>query len=302
SRLEKELESLENGDLAPSTKETLGEMAEEEQKAANAQKETRSTPGCPAWEVTLFPILSQAERPISNSPMKSVEGSSLMKAAMYSVEITVEKDKVTGETKVLSSTTLLPKHPCLQGVKVYEDEMKGTGILYPTPGTGQLGGSPAESKECSRGHRPVGQVYLPLAPELGRAPRGAGAVGSARLAPTLRPALGSEAAQDEQTPPVVTPGRALTQTCCPLPWPVGSHAAPRLGLRGVLWTGAPRGAGAEPGAPRPPKGSAGERAGALPLKEDSQAGEKPGANDTEPKGADQDMDMKKQRCKCCTVM
>lgn len=45
---------------------------------------------------------------------------------MYSVEITVEKDKVTGETRVLSSTTLLPREPLLQGVKVYEDETKGT--------------------------------------------------------------------------------------------------------------------------------------------------------------------------------
>lgn len=45
---------------------------------------------------------------------------------MYSVEITVEKDKVTGETRVLSSTTSLPREPLLQGVKVYEDETKGT--------------------------------------------------------------------------------------------------------------------------------------------------------------------------------
>lgn len=44
---------------------------------------------------------------------------------MYSVEITVEKDKVTGETKVLSSTTRLPKDRSVQGVKVYEDELKG---------------------------------------------------------------------------------------------------------------------------------------------------------------------------------
>lgn len=50
---------------------------------------------------------------------------------MYSVEITVEKDRVTGETKVLSSTTMLPQNHCLQGVKVYEDELKGTG--QPTP-------------------------------------------------------------------------------------------------------------------------------------------------------------------------
>lgn len=46
-------------------------------------------------------------------------------SAMYSVEITVEKDKVTGETRVLSSTTLLPRDPLPQGVKVYEDETKG---------------------------------------------------------------------------------------------------------------------------------------------------------------------------------
>ncbi len=46
-------------------------------------------------------------------------------AAMYSVEITVEKDLVTGETKVLSTNTLLPKNLSQQGVKVYEDEQKG---------------------------------------------------------------------------------------------------------------------------------------------------------------------------------
>lgn len=44
---------------------------------------------------------------------------------MYSVEITVEKDRITGETKVLSSNTVLPKEHLLQGVKVYEDEQKG---------------------------------------------------------------------------------------------------------------------------------------------------------------------------------
>ena len=46
--------------------------------------------------------------------------------AMYSVEITVEKDKVTGETRVLSSTTVLPRELLPQGFKVYEDETKGT--------------------------------------------------------------------------------------------------------------------------------------------------------------------------------
>ncbi|CAJ1059525.1 paralemmin 1a isoform X1 [Xyrichtys novacula] len=47
-----------------------------------------------------------------------------MKKAMYSVEIKVERDKVTGETRVLSTNTTLPVDLSHQGVKVYEDERK----------------------------------------------------------------------------------------------------------------------------------------------------------------------------------
>lgn len=46
-------------------------------------------------------------------------------AAMYSVEITVERDKVTGETRILSTNTTLPVDLSHQGVVVYEDEQKG---------------------------------------------------------------------------------------------------------------------------------------------------------------------------------
>ncbi|XP_027143994.1 paralemmin 1a isoform X3 [Larimichthys crocea] len=44
--------------------------------------------------------------------------------AMYSVEIKVERDRVTGETRVLSTNTTLPVDLSHQGVKVYEDERK----------------------------------------------------------------------------------------------------------------------------------------------------------------------------------
>ncbi|XP_014908047.1 paralemmin 1a isoform X1 [Poecilia latipinna] len=44
--------------------------------------------------------------------------------AMYSVEIKVERDRVTGETRVLSTNTKLPVDLSDQGVKVYEDEQK----------------------------------------------------------------------------------------------------------------------------------------------------------------------------------
>lgn len=63
-------------------------------------------------------------------------------SAMYSVEITVEKDKVTGETRVLSSTTLLPRDPLPQGVKVYEDETKGMRSHASCRGTRQSPGRP----------------------------------------------------------------------------------------------------------------------------------------------------------------
>ncbi|XP_070816632.1 paralemmin 1a isoform X4 [Chaetodon trifascialis] len=44
--------------------------------------------------------------------------------AMYSVEIKVERDRMTGETRVLSTNTTLPVDLSHQGVKVYEDEQK----------------------------------------------------------------------------------------------------------------------------------------------------------------------------------
>nr|XP_047907890.1 paralemmin-1 isoform X4 [Anser cygnoides] len=52
----------------------------------------------------------------------------------------------------------------------------------------------------------------------------------------------------------------------------------------------------------PPNGTALEPAAALPQGEEAPGGQKPGANATEAKEAEQDMDAKKQRCKCCTVM
>ncbi|XP_055077239.1 paralemmin-1-like [Periophthalmus magnuspinnatus] len=54
---------------------------------------------------------------------KPGEATAEMRRAMYSVEIRVERDNVTGETRVLSANPTLPVEPGL-GVKVYEDERK----------------------------------------------------------------------------------------------------------------------------------------------------------------------------------
>ncbi|NXL77103.1 PALM protein, partial [Leptocoma aspasia] len=143
-RLEKELEMLENSSSVTSTKENLAEAAAKEEKKAeavpNAQKVGTTAghgQGCQQW----------ADKRVSSSPMKAVEGSDMMKAAMYSVEITVEKDRVTGETKVLSSTTMLPQNHCLQGVKVYEDELKVVHAVSAEDGALQNGAHPLSSSE-----------------------------------------------------------------------------------------------------------------------------------------------------------
>lgn len=52
----------------------------------------------------------------------------------------------------------------------------------------------------------------------------------------------------------------------------------------------------------PPNGTALEPVAAQPLGEEGPGGQKPGANATDTKEAEQETDVKKQRCKCCTVM
>lgn len=61
----------------------------------------------------------------------------------------MEKDRVTGETKVLSSTTMLPQNHCLQGVKVYEDELKGR--VRPSPHRSQASAG-AKGRGRGRSH------------------------------------------------------------------------------------------------------------------------------------------------------
>ncbi|NXO02351.1 PALM protein, partial [Rhinopomastus cyanomelas] len=139
-RLEKELESLESGSSTASTRENLAEVA------AQAQEETaQATPNAQKLRGCLS-SRSPGDK-VSSSPAKAVEGSDLLKAAMYSVEITVEKDRVTGETKVLSSSTMLPQSVGPQGVKVYEDELKVVHAVSAEDGVLQDGAHPLSSSE-----------------------------------------------------------------------------------------------------------------------------------------------------------
>ncbi|KAM9479735.1 paralemmin 1a isoform 1-T1 [Salvelinus alpinus] len=146
-RMEQELEVLETGVSATSTKESLTDAAtKEEAKTADNKapagtvqevkevtevKEVVKVHTSPHLE--MFGGASDRMRAevkevlkVPNSPRLDMSGgaSDMTRAAMYSVEITVERDNVTGETKVLSTNTLLPINLSGQGVKVYEDYQK----------------------------------------------------------------------------------------------------------------------------------------------------------------------------------
>ncbi|XP_063056613.1 paralemmin 1a isoform X2 [Engraulis encrasicolus] len=118
TRMEQELEELETGVSATSTKENLTDDAKEDNDNKTADIIVSSS----VKEVKVQQKVHHSPRP---RMVPSGDGSEMMmRAAMYSVEITVEKDRVTGETKVLSSNTRLPKDLTLHGVKVYEDAQK----------------------------------------------------------------------------------------------------------------------------------------------------------------------------------
>ncbi|NWZ69785.1 PALM protein, partial [Acrocephalus arundinaceus] len=299
-RLEKELEMLENSNSVASTKENLAEAAGKEEKAEavpNAQKV-----GMAAGHGQL----------VSSSPMKAVEGSDMMKAAMYSVEITVEKDRVTGETKVLSSTTMLPQNHCLQGVKVYEDELKVVHAVTAEDGALQNGAHPLSSSEVDELLHKADEATLSEA--------------AGRQTPA-KAGKGSGSAPGSQKP---TPRREITGLQAKVPPGEGTEPSQEqpvtmifmgyqnvedenetkkvLGLEGTIKAELVviEDAESKPEPAHkdhtPPNGTALEPAAAQPLGEEGAGGQKPGANATDAKEAEQETDVKKQRCKCCTVM
>ncbi|NXI00892.1 PALM protein, partial [Pachycephala philippinensis] len=299
-RLEKELETLENSSSVASTKENLAEAAAKEEKAEavpNAQKV-----GTAAGH-------GQGCQQVSSSPMKAVEGSDMMKAAMYSVEITVEKDRLTGETKVLSSTTMLPQNHCLQGVKVYEDELKVVHAVTAEDGALQNGAHPLSSSEVDELLHKADEATL------------------SEAAGRQTPAKAGGSAPGSQKP---TPRREITGLQAKVPAGEGTEPSQEqpvtmifmgyqnvedenetkkvLGLEGTIKAELVviEDAESKPEPAHkdhtPPNGTALEPAAAQPLGEEGAGGQKPGANATDAKEAEQETDVKKQRCKCCTVM
>ncbi|NWT45652.1 PALM protein, partial [Chroicocephalus maculipennis] len=288
-RLEKELETLENGSSAASTKENLAEVA------------------APAKEEKAEAVPNTQKKKVSSSPMKAVEGTDMMKAAMYSVEITVEKDRVTGETKVLSSTTLLPQNHCLQGVKVYEDELKVVHAVSAEDGALQNGAHPLSSSEVDELLHKADEATLSEAAPA-KAGEEAGSAPASQKATPRREIVGLQA-KPRESPPAgegTEPSREQPVTMIFMGYQNvedEDETKKVLGLEGTIKAELVviEDAESKPEPARkdhaPPNGTALEPTATQPPGE-----EKPGANATDAKEAEQETDVKKQRCKCCTVM
>ncbi|XP_034513233.1 paralemmin-1 isoform X1 [Ailuropoda melanoleuca] len=289
-RLQKEIEVLE--DTGP-----LTTVAGERPAALSPAKDQKA-------EVVLdsqqAPVGTPKEKRVSNTPMRMVEGSTMMKAAMYSVEITVEKDKVTGETRVLSSTTLLPREPLPQGIKVYEDETK---VVHAVDGTAENGIHPLSSSEVDELLHKADEVTLSEAGSTaGTAETRGVSKEPAQTTPSRREITGVQAQPGEATsgPPGIQPGQEPPVTMIFMGYQNVEDEAESQKVLGLQDTITAELVviedAAEPKETAPPNGSAAEPPTAPGSREENQVGAEAPASDS------QDLDTKEQRCKCCSIM
>uniref|UniRef100_A0A5F5PHT3 Paralemmin-1 n=1 Tax=Equus caballus TaxID=9796 RepID=A0A5F5PHT3_HORSE len=302
-RLEKEIEALENADTAPATARepaAAPSPAQEEEKAEVVVNSQQSPVGTPK------------EKRVS-TPARTAAGATMMKAgrlrrgserpvpgAMYSVQITVEKDKVTGETRVLSSTTSLPREPLPQGIKVYEDETK---VVHAVDGTAMNGIHPLSSSEVDELIHKADEVTLS---EAGSAAGSAETQGAPEEAvwttPSRREITGVQAQPGEATsgPPGIQPGQEPPVTMIFMGYQNVEDEAETQKVLGLQDTITAELVviedAAEPKEPAPPNGSAAEPPAAAAPREENQVGAEAPASEP------QDLDMKKHRCKCCSIM
>ncbi|XP_077768987.1 PALM2-AKAP2 fusion protein isoform X3 [Canis aureus] len=127
-RLEQEIQALESEESQISAKEQiiLEKLKETEKSFKDLQKSFSNADGDAVNYISSqlpdLPILCSR----TAEPSPGQDGTSRA-AAVYAMEINVEKDKQTGETKILSTSTIGPEGVHQRGVKVYDD---GTKVVY----------------------------------------------------------------------------------------------------------------------------------------------------------------------------
>ncbi|XP_039551726.1 paralemmin-1 isoform X4 [Passer montanus] len=257
-RLEKELEMLENSSSVASTKENLAEAAGKEEKKAEAVPNAQKSP--------LGTV--KADKRVSSSPMKAVEGSEMMKAVVHAVS--AEDGALQNGAHPLSSSEvdeLLHKA---------DEATLSEAAGRQTPAKAGTGGGSAPGSQKPTPRREITGLQATVPAGEGTEP--------GQEQPVTMIFMGYQNVEDENETKKV------------------------LGLEGTIKAelvviedaeGKPEPAHKDH---TPPNGTALEPAAAQPLGEEGAGGQKPGANATDAKEAEQETDAKKQRCKCCTVM
>ncbi|XP_039190653.1 paralemmin-1 isoform X5 [Crotalus tigris] len=233
-RLEKELEQLENGISASSTKEN---MAEETTRVVVKEEKLPHTPKTPLGSAKVVHAVRSEDGAIENGvhQLSSSEVDELIhKADEVTLSEVSEKAAKEAQSNLLSQKVTPRKEI--------------TGVQAKPMESPKLGGEgPEPSKE-----QPVTMIFMGYQ--------------NVEDENETKKVLGLEGEQIKAELVVIEDAENK---------PAGDYTADHA----------------------PPNGSTME-----PQKEENQAGAQPSANDTDPKGADQDLDMKKQRCKCCSVM
>ncbi|TRY56847.1 hypothetical protein DNTS_004114 [Danionella cerebrum] len=128
-RIEKEIEALEREEMNISTNERLilkrlkaiEKSPEDIIKAMNAD-----FPSEPIYVHSTIPNLPKLDTPLLNQRKRQDLEATIdqAKPALFAMEINVQKDLRTGESQVLSSSTISPQELQQRGIKVYDDGRK----------------------------------------------------------------------------------------------------------------------------------------------------------------------------------
>ncbi|XP_023098351.2 paralemmin-1 isoform X6 [Felis catus] len=246
SRLQKEIEVLENA--GPLTT-AAGEGAAAPSPAKDEKTEV-------ALDSRQAPVGTPKEKGVSNTPVRTVEGSTMMKAVVHAVD-----------------------------------------------GTAENGIHPLSSSEVEELIHKADEVTLSEAGSVAGAAEARGASKeAAQSTPSRREITGVQAQPGEATsgPPGIQPGQEPPVTMIFMGYQnVEDEAESQkvLGLQGTITAElVVIEDAAELKEPAPPNGSAAEPPAAGASREENQVGPEAPASDP------QDLDTKKQRCKCCSIM
>ncbi|KAJ8347181.1 hypothetical protein SKAU_G00285820 [Synaphobranchus kaupii] len=160
-RLEADIGLLEREESQISAKEQVlrEKLRETERSIEDLQKSLQNKDGDAVNYIhSHIPDLPELYSKTSAKP--SGEEQLPRKAVMYAVEISVEKDKKTGDTKILSTSAVSPEDAHQRGVKVYDDGHK---MVYEVrsgaPATMENGVHPWSSAEVDELVQRVGQPH-----------------------------------------------------------------------------------------------------------------------------------------------